>query len=143
MTATHYYVICPETITSPAPSESFMCATGLKPNEPCGLQVPIPNPVDGPMLCRCARGHPFIAGPKDMRASETNFLSMTFRLLECKKCAQRDWTTGDAPIRSTGCHDAEDHMHEWWERYTFHADSNGPGLHPTQVPGHLQGQEYP
>lgn len=56
---------------------------------------------------------------------------MRFRLLECKTCGRRTWQTdGDLPLLG---HTHGEHRHEWWERYTFFAVDEGPGLHPTQV----------
>jgi hypothetical protein len=53
---------------------------------------------------------------------------LRFRLLECETCGARSWITDTEPAPAPN-------MHRWWERYTFHATSNGPGLAPTQTRG--------
>ncbi|MDE2104772.1 MAG: hypothetical protein KGL39_46475 [Patescibacteria group bacterium] len=62
------YVICPATITSPAPAQGFISATGLGANHPCGNRIDLPDEIadykgdNTPILCRCPYGHQFYAG---------------------------------------------------------------------------------
>lgn len=60
------YVICPETITSPAPNPGFMAWSGLGPNEPCGARCEVVN-LGEVMEFRCWRGHTFIASAREVR----------------------------------------------------------------------------
>lgn len=53
------HVVCPATITSPAPGY------GLPPNLPCGLGVPVMQEAEA-MDFRCPRGHRFLATPADI-----------------------------------------------------------------------------
>ncbi len=60
------YVLCPATITSPAPSPGFMAATGLGPSEPCGCKCEVFRQAPA-MDFICPRGHRFVAAPSDIR----------------------------------------------------------------------------
>lgn len=64
---TSRYVLCPDTITSPAPSPGAQ-AIGLTPNMPCGLKVPVAH--EAPlMIFQCARGHLFIVGSEAIQGA--------------------------------------------------------------------------
>lgn len=59
------WVLCTETVTSPAPSPGFMAATGLGPNEPCNAKCEIGLPADV-MEVVCPYGHRFLATRSDI-----------------------------------------------------------------------------
>jgi hypothetical protein len=59
-----------------------------------------------------------------------------YDLLVCRRCQARWFTIDQEPPRGpipcehpTG----RAYDHDWWSAYQFFADSNGPGLHPTQT----------
>ena len=54
---------------------------------------------------------------------------MLFRLLECERCLRRHWLVDGDPLPTVG----DGCTHRWWERFSFRARDNGPGLHPSQV----------
>lgn len=63
---------------------------------------------------------------------------MRFRLLECDQCHRRGWYEDDdqpAWVKGTCVLGEPDRkwVHDWVERFTFFAEDNGPGLHPTQT----------
>jgi hypothetical protein len=61
------YVLCPVTVTSPAPSPGAQ-AIGLRPNMVCGERCEVHQSLDdGVMQFACPRGHQFFAGPEDVR----------------------------------------------------------------------------
>jgi hypothetical protein len=61
-----------------------------------------------------------------------------YDLLVCRRCQAR-WFTIDkeSPPSPVPCEHptGRAYDHEWWSQYQFFADSNGPGLHPTQQSG--------
>lgn len=62
------YVLCPETVTSPAPGPGAL-ALGLKANMVCGARCEVHRMIeDGVMQFACPRGHYFFAEAKDVRS---------------------------------------------------------------------------
>lgn len=61
------YVLCPETVTSPAPSPGAE-AIGLRPNIVCGERCAVHREIEeGVMQFACPRGHYFFVEAKDVR----------------------------------------------------------------------------
>ena len=66
----------------------------------------------------------------------TELPTLRYRLLQCSSCDARTWTINNQPPPLLpSCHASLAHI--WWERYTFFAHDNGPGLAPTQAPKDL------